>query len=184
MLIRFWKLLLVASAIVGISTLHIVSVNILQYPLSLLNVVMLFSILVLFIFETGLVVWTSAAAFFILDLYTTVTPFGVTFFAGSLSILAAYWLHTTIFTNRSWYAAGSLTLIALAVYRSAYVVALFFLERTTALDVRWSDMMISMLWEAGQTAFVVSISILILSRFIRTLRTKAIDDNLFVIRRN
>ncbi len=183
MLFRLTRLLLVLGAIIGISALHIVSVNVLEFPFSLINFVMLFALLLLFILETGLIVWTAAFAFFILDLYSAITPFGVIFFSGTISVLLAYWFHTAVFTNRSWYAAGALTLIALLLYRLLFAMAIFVLEQAVGLDVRWADTVIAFLWEFLLTALLASVTIFVLSFFIRGLRTRAIEDSLFVIRR-
>ena len=144
---------------------------------------MMFALVTLFTFETGLVVWTSAIAFFVLDLYTTSTPFGLTLFAGTISVLLGYWFHTRVFTNRSWWAATALTIITLAIYRLGFIMGLFILEVLTSLDVRWSDLFINILWEILMTAILVGLSIFTLSFFIRSLRTKTVEKGLFVIRR-
>lgn len=165
--------------VIAITTLEIVHTTLFDYPMSLINIPFLILLVSMFVFETRAVVPLSLVIFFIVDLYSVLTPFGIVLIAGTLSILFAFWLHRDIFTNRSWLAAAGISLACIACYRVMYVLltlVLQFLQQEITLV--WERLFTLFMWEVGLTSLAVGIIVLVLSFFIQSLRLNAIDQPL------
>ncbi len=74
--------------------------------------------------DNGRVVWFAALIYFCLELYA-ITPFGILFASGTLSMLFLVWIYRSLFTNRSLVAAAALTAVGLFLYRVLYSIGIF-----------------------------------------------------------
>lgn len=157
------------ATVFALFVLHILITVFLPYPLRAVNGI--FFILIMILVATGksFVIWLSFSSYFILELYGT-TPFGVTLFAATISILLAFWLHQNFFTNHSWYAAGALALITLFLFRALFFLALFASGSTLSGDFPLSGLGSFFFWEALITSCLVSAGCLLLSIWIPAFR--------------
>lgn len=165
--------------VVSITATHLVHASIFQYPVSLINIVFLSLLVVLFVFETAAIAPLGMMIFFIIDLYSTLTPFGVVLFAGTIGTLVAIWLHRGFFTNRSWAAAAGVSILSLSVYRGIYTLLLaVYTIIGPGIGVTWKLLFMAIAWEIALTSIAVALIIFTLSVFITSLRRGAIDQPL------
>lgn len=174
------RLLLIGAGVISITTMQIVHSTIFEHPVSLINIAFLAMLIGMFVFETRIIVSFSLLIFFIIDLYSDLTPFGIVLTAGTISMLAAYWLHRDIFTNRSWLAATGISFLSLISYRAIYTVLLLFVQLVQGeITIVWGRLLQVFLWEVILTSIGVGLVILILSFFITSLRLNAIEQKMF-----
>ncbi|MFA4831391.1 MAG: hypothetical protein WC862_05090 [Patescibacteria group bacterium] len=150
-----------------ITILHLGVAYFLPQPVSFINILFVVIILLLLNFESGIVVWVAFFAHFIVDLYTTSTPFGIILFSSTVSILGAFWLYQRILTNRSWYSGVALAVAALAIYRILYTGAIIFVRQfADTIAITWPELLISFFWELLFTGAAVGLIFFILSKFL------------------
>jgi len=177
----------ILSAIGGIiSLIVLVSVEIglsyiLPFPYSKINLI--FAVLIIWMLwrKSGMVVWISFFANFIVELFAA-SPFGLIVFSGTISMLLGYWFFQNIFTNRSWFAAIVLTIITIFLYRLIYAFGLLILFWGNAIRVvPWKMMMSTLLWEELFTVLLVGMIYVLLTRYSRQFRSEVIEAQRFKI---
>lgn len=159
--------------IVSVTVLHLVHASFFQYPMSLLHVVFFSLLLLQFVFEPTLLLPLGIALFFVIDLYSVLTPFGIVLTAGTIALLGSIWLYQDFFTNKSWIAAGVVTAITIVFFRLLYAGMMFILslvEQTYAISL--SRLLLPTLWEAALTSIAVAISVLALTIFLPQLQRR------------
>ena len=157
---RFFIVLLTSAAAV---LLQIAVVYLLPPPWNTINVLLVTLIILLITWESGAVVWAGFLAYWLLELYAA-TPFGYLLTAGTVALLAAYWLYQYLFTNRSWYAAATMAAAALLLYRGL----LFGLQRIVSFfggpSVPWPTMAI--MWQQATELALSTLLAAIISIFL------------------
>lgn len=154
---------------------------VLPYPWSKVN--MLFALLIVLMLwrNTGWVVLASFFAHLITELYT-ISPFGVVLLSGTLSILFSLWLYRYFFTNHSWYAAITLSAVALAIFRAMYTMSLLVLRAFNVIKTApWKLMFITFAWEGVFTIFAVGVIYFAISRFSNRFRSAVITARRFSV---
>ncbi len=147
--ISFFILLIV------VVTLNLGVSYILPEPFNNINIIFLTLVLWLFVRSSGITVWFAFFAFFIIDLLS-ISPFGISLFAGTFAMLVVYWLSKFVFSSRSIFSISLLALLVVVIYRSLFIIiysiTLVFADRTVPL----LQMSMTAVSEAFMTAFVVA----------------------------
>jgi len=152
----FLKFLGIIFGIILITAIHISLTFILPRPFSFINIIFVAIFLVLFLTESGSVVWMAFLTNFIIELFTATTPFGVLLFSGTVSILGAYWLYRFVIVSRSWYAGLALSAMTLVIYRLLYTIFLLLLQLfARTMEINWQQLFIFYLWEITLSSLAV-----------------------------
>ena len=165
--------------VIGITILHIALTLILPNPFSAFNA--LFCILSLLILSRGLgyVVWVAFFTHFIIELYA-VTPFGITLVSSTIAILFTLWIYRYLFTNKSWYTAGTLVVVSLLFYRLIFsILALIHQSIFGAELLVLSKAVRSFGLEILITSIATIIIYLVLSKIIPTLSKQKVKRSWF-----
>ncbi|MBT3419429.1 MAG: hypothetical protein HN726_02610 [Candidatus Magasanikbacteria bacterium] len=165
------KCILVIGSIFLLTFLQTSASFLLPHPFVKINIVFLAMIFAILLYESGNIVWISAIAHFFIELFAS-TPFGIILFSSTMSILAAFWLYQTIFTNRSWYAAMAMTAIALIMYRILYLFIFIMIEIITEATlslVNWGAIAKTIFWEVSMTTIAMGILYVLLSGIFKKL---------------
>ena len=158
---------------------HIGLSYILPYPFSKINILFTVLIIMLLWWNSGLVVWLTFFSYFFLELYTA-TPFGVVLFSATVSMLFAYWLYQSFFTNRSLYGAVALTASTLFFYRFFYIFLIVALKMFKVVNfIPWQQFFLTFFWEFFLTIFAVGILYSIYSHFSKRLNATLIESSIF-----
>lgn len=157
------------------AAIQIAASLILPDPLQLANVIFAAFIIVMVAKNTGIVIWLAAAAYLLLEPFMT-APFGLTLGSAMFGMLVGYWMHETVFTNRSWYAAALLSIVSVAAFRIGYGLCALALS---AFGMRVPSggagaFLAAALWESGLTAALVAFGSIVISFFFPSLRSKDI----------
>lgn len=135
-----------------------------KYPISSINILFVIILLLLLIHESGIVVWLAFITHFILELYTTSTPFGIILSAGTLSILLTYWLHKYVIINKTWYSGIVLAFISLTIYRAFYLFFLMLSQLVTQDSYAWrGDLFFHFAWEILLSSILVGLFFMVIS---------------------
>ncbi len=155
-----FKLIAALALIIGIVTIHLGVAYVLPFPLNKVNIIFSAIVLSLVVFESGISVWTTFFVHLFVEVYAP-QPFGIIIFSSTLAILFVFWLYQHIFTNRSWYSAMAMTLVALILYRLFYTVLLTVLFLFEGQVIPFGDVFIIYGWEfLLTTAFTGALYIL------------------------
>ncbi|KKQ28101.1 MAG: hypothetical protein US42_C0002G0056 [Candidatus Magasanikbacteria bacterium GW2011_GWC2_37_14] len=163
--------------IVFITSLHVGAVYLLPYPLSKMNVLFSFFIIMLLWQNSGKIVWMVFFSHFLIELFT-VSPFGIILFSSVIAFLISYWLYQNVFTNRSWYAALVLSVFTLSIYRILYITLLFLgqllgWQNNTPLRL----VLVTSFWELLTTTGFLIIIYFIFSRFSKKLSSAVVIES-------
>ena len=176
--IRFVSIML---GVLLLSATHIGLAFILPFPWSKINIIFVLLIILLFWWDSGYIIWLAFFSHLLIELYTT-TPFGVLLFSGTISFLLAFWFYRYFFTNRSWYAAATLGLLTILIYRALYFFGLLsykVLGLTTILP--WQNILLTSMWEIVLSVPAIMLIFFVCSRFSRRLNTSLNQSTLFKI---
>ena len=160
-LLKIFKL----TAVIGLIIFtHYFTAYVLVPPWNNINIIFLVVILFVIGWESSASLWLSFLLHFFLELYS-ITPFGLILFPSSLSIMFAYWLYITIFTNKSWYSAVALTAVTLLFYRILYTLIFITTEFWNGnFHIFWPSLLTSYFWEIILTSLVMGIIVFIFSK--------------------
>ena len=173
------KFLSAIFSILFASVAHLIFSFLLPYPFSTINVLIILIVISILVTESGTVVWLSFFSYFIIELYSQMTPFGVVLLAGTLSTLLAFWLYKHIITNRSWYSSLALIAVTLFFYRLIYFSGLLFLISLRVVQSPdWFGVFVFFGWELLLTSVVMAILFLILRFFLKPLKKAVISRHL------
>lgn len=165
-ILKYLKFIMVV-ALIFIS--HIFLINFLPYPLDRLN--MIFFFLLWLIFSNSQINVYFAALFlgFFSELMISL-PFGIVLSAMMASIVFITWFLRHIFTNRSPYIIFLAGALAIVSYRVLFLIVLTVFNIFSSRGV-WpnKEMTLDIMWEALFTSLLLSISYLIISRFVKKL---------------
>lgn len=159
---------ILAAIIIGIM-LHLGALYVLPFPFSQVHLLFVLLFLLLIITESGLVVWVSFFAHFIIELFSA-TPFGVLLFSGTISVLFMYWLSKEMFTHRSWISAVTLCAIGILGYRLIYVFAM--LLQKFLFSFQFEFIFEPFLWEVLFTTVLVACIYPVLPIFLKKLQPR------------
>ena len=175
------KILLIFFSLIFLIALSLGASYLLPHPFSNINIIFLILIIPMMARDSGLVVWISFFIHFFLELYSS-TPFGLILFSGTISILVIFWLYKNIFTNRSWYSAMSLSVLALLSYRLIYVLVFTLLQLLGLTNlILKKTTFITFGWEILFTCLITGLIYFILSRFFRSFKASPIEHGLFKV---
>jgi len=171
---KFISIIGYAIGIVILAIIHIGVIYLLPEPYVKLNIIFVFIVLILLIREKGTVVWISFFLHLFLELYAT-TPFGIILFSGTLSTLLTYWFYQSVFTNKSWFAAMAISIVAISSYRIFYITLLVLTQFVFNITkVVFTPLLLTSLWELLFTTLLVGLIYLVLSKKLRKFDTKVI----------
>ncbi len=169
-----WSIIRVALfflIVISLMLLHIGVSFLLPYPFNKLNIIAACIMLYISIREQGSVVWISLLLHLFLELYA-ITPFGSILFPAVMSTLVTYWIHRDVLTNRSWYAAVSLTVIFLTIYRFGYICCVL-ISQTISNQIgsmNYKHLVAPIGWEFLWTSLIVMVFYIVASLFIKRLK--------------
>jgi hypothetical protein len=155
--------------------------SMLPMPFSLVHIVFVSSVVLLFIFEHGAVVWITFCALFCIELFTSGLPFGITLLSGTLAVLFTFWLHSNVLTNRSWYAAGLLAAASVVAYRTAYLLFWAGVAVSTHSFISLRLFFLFVGWELLFTTVLSAALVRCLAVVLPSLDPKPLQDGLFRI---
>lgn len=177
-LTRFFLALFI---VIFLSALHIGLSFILPSPWSKINIILVVLIVLMFWWDSGMIVWLSFFAHLIIELYTT-APFGILLASGTLSLLISFWLYRYFFTNRSWYAAGALGFLTLIIYRAIYIIAISLLKFFGLVQaLPWLNILQTLSWELVFSVPAIALLFFVVSRFSRRLNASFDHSSLFKV---
>ncbi len=163
-----------AIGIVMLVILHLGATYLLPEPYVKINIIFTFIVLILLIQEKGTVIWIAFFLHLFLELYAT-TPFGIILFSGTISTLLTYWFYQSVFTNKSWFAAMAISIVAIMSYRFFYIMLLLLAQFIFNITkVVFTPLLLTSLWELLFTTLLVGIIYLALSKKLRRFNTKVI----------
>lgn len=172
----FFKLLFGTALILITTTLHLAAVYFLPQPIGNINVVFVLLLATLMLLQRGWLVWLGFLIFYVLELYTTTTPFGVVLYSGTASMLIGYWLYRGVLANRSWYAGALLGLVTLTLFRIFYLILFLATGIRTSIDVQWAELLVFFLWEIIISTTVLGLIGLLLHALIPSFRARVIHE--------
>ncbi len=173
------KILLIFCSLIVLIAFSIGTSYLLPQPFSNINIIFLILIIIMMARDSGLVVWISFFIHFFIELYSS-TPFGLILFSGTIGILIIYWLYKNFFTNRSWYSAMTLSILALLLYRLLYVAILKLLQLFGLTDlVLEKSTFVTFGWEMIFTCLITGLTYFILSNFFKSFKASPIEHGLF-----
>jgi len=175
------KILLIFFSLVVLIAFSMGTSYLLPQPFSNINIIFLILIIIMMARDSGLVVWISFFIHFFIELYSS-TPFGLILFSGTISILIIFWLYKNIFTNRSWYSAMALSVLALLLYRLLYLSVLTLLQlfELTSLTLK-KITFITFGWEILFTCLLTGLIYFVLSQFFKSFKASPIENGLFKV---
>lgn len=175
------KILLVFFSLVVLIAFSMGASYLLPHPFSNINIIFLILIIIMMSRDSGLVVWISFFIHFFAEIYSS-TPFGLILFSGTISILIIFWLYRSIFTNRSWYSAMAMSVLALLIYRLLYISVLSLLQwfDLTSLILEKTTF-ITFGWEILFTCLLTGIIYFVLSQFFKSFKASPIEHGLFKV---
>lgn len=170
----FFRLIAYFLGIISLVVLHLSVSYLLPHPFAKINVIFIFLSLFLLLKQSGLVIWLACLLHIFIELYTA-TPFGIVLFSATISVLLGYWLYQSLFTNRSWYVAITLSSFLLIFYRFLYTTILFLSQKIFGIqNFSISSLPSIFFWELLLSSLIVALIYFILSKFIKNLNQKII----------
>lgn len=126
--ITFFLLLFVTEIIVG---------YLFPDPFSYMNVGAIWITLYILLRESGKIVWYMFLFYFCLELLFMTEIYGAMLFAGTISVLIAYWSHRFFLTNKSIATGLLLCIITILSYRTIWylylLIVYIFLNKSTGI---------------------------------------------------
>lgn len=135
---KLWnKIFLAIFFTVSILILHVGFATLMPYPFNTMQVALLLLTYIIILKKTGTTVWMAFVIGFVFDIMTA-TPFGIFILCYTVTTLLLYWLFRDILTQQSFWAVAALTGAGLIVFRSIYLIAMFFTDTILLSDLlRW-----------------------------------------------
>lgn len=149
--IRFFQ---VFAFIFLIMLLHALVAYFFPYPFNKINMLFLCLFIFLLLTHSGMVVWVSFFAHWLIELYPS-GPFGVVFISATLSFLAVYWISESIISRQTWIGSVALLAMSLILFRILYTVLFMLFQQST--DMAWFSLLTLYMWEFLLTTFCLFI---------------------------
>ncbi len=166
MIIRFLILVLCTLCILG---LHFFVAYTLPYPFDKINILFIYLLFYLVLFQSGSVVWLTFFTHIFIEVFPSDT-FGVTLLASSLAFLFSYWFNLYYITNKKWYGATTLMIFTLLFYRLLYSFFLIFFHRLrpSVGNVDWKELWQLGVWEITLSTLLFTFVYFLLFKFSKT----------------
>ncbi|KKQ41199.1 MAG: hypothetical protein US58_C0004G0036 [Candidatus Magasanikbacteria bacterium GW2011_GWA2_37_8] len=166
------------TLIITVIFLHLALRDWFDFPFNCFNLIFLFLGAAIIIWPQNNNLWLVLPTVLISELFSVV-PFGVSAISLFISFLITNWLLLNIITNRSILIVLFAGIFSFILYRLLFYLFLIGGQLFgSSIDLLWSEIIISWLWEC-----VLTIGILVLFYLITTLFTKRFNPSYVILNR-